>query len=109
MPYKSDAQRRFMHAQHPQIAKKWDAETRAQSKAKSIGAKAGVSKVYKTGSPVAHKNMTLDPTGYINREVNKGRKVQPSTRRSGMAKMSLKRAAQRRMAAQQRASVSRKG
>lgn len=24
MPYKSDAQRGFMHAQHPEIAKKWD-------------------------------------------------------------------------------------
>jgi len=27
MPYKSDAQRRFMHAQHPAIAKRWDAHT----------------------------------------------------------------------------------
>jgi len=27
MPYKSDAQRRFMHAQHPGIAKRWDAHT----------------------------------------------------------------------------------
>jgi len=24
MPYKSDAQRKFMHAAHPDIAKKWD-------------------------------------------------------------------------------------
>lgn len=24
MPYKSDAQRKFMHAQHPRIAAKWD-------------------------------------------------------------------------------------
>ena len=24
MPYKSDAQRRFMHAKHPAIAKRWD-------------------------------------------------------------------------------------
>lgn len=24
MPYKSDKQRRFMHAQHPEIAKRWD-------------------------------------------------------------------------------------
>lgn len=23
-PYKSDKQRKFMHAQHPEIAKKWD-------------------------------------------------------------------------------------
>ena len=26
MPYRSDAQRRFMHARHPEIAKRWDAE-----------------------------------------------------------------------------------
>lgn len=26
MPYKSDAQRRFMHARHPNIAKRWDKE-----------------------------------------------------------------------------------
>jgi len=24
MPYKSEKQRKFMHAKHPQIAKKWD-------------------------------------------------------------------------------------
>lgn len=24
MPYVSDAQRRFMHAKHPEIAKRWD-------------------------------------------------------------------------------------
>lgn len=53
-------------------------------------------KVYKTGSPVAHKNMKLNPTGYINREVNKGSLIQPSTSRSGIAAKSLQRAAQRR-------------
>lgn len=26
MPYKSSAQRKFMHARHPDIAKRWDAE-----------------------------------------------------------------------------------
>lgn len=26
MPYKSSAQRKFMHAKHPEIAKKWDKE-----------------------------------------------------------------------------------
>lgn len=26
MPYKSDAQRRFMHAKHPDIAARWDKE-----------------------------------------------------------------------------------
>lgn len=28
MPYKSDAQRRFMHAKHPEIAERWDREYR---------------------------------------------------------------------------------
>jgi len=26
MPYQSDAQRRFMHAKHPEIAARWDRE-----------------------------------------------------------------------------------
>lgn len=26
MPYKSEAQRKYMHAKHPEIAKRWDAE-----------------------------------------------------------------------------------
>jgi len=26
MPYKSKAQSRFLHSQHPEIAKKWDKE-----------------------------------------------------------------------------------
>lgn len=95
MPYKSDKQRRFLHAQHPEIAKKWDAEIRSKK-----GGKVG--KVYRTGTPVAHKNMTLNPTGYINREVNKGNKIQTSTRRSGLAKMGLRRAAQRRLASKER-------
>lgn len=30
MPYKSDAQRRFMHAKHPKIARKWDREEKVQ-------------------------------------------------------------------------------
>jgi hypothetical protein len=34
VPYKSDAQRRFMHAKHPEIASKWDAEIRAKKKHK---------------------------------------------------------------------------
>jgi len=32
MPYKSDKQRRFMHAKHPEIAARWDAEIRAKKK-----------------------------------------------------------------------------
>lgn len=27
MPYSSDKQRRYMHAVHPEIAKRWDKET----------------------------------------------------------------------------------
>jgi hypothetical protein len=27
MPYASDKQRRYMHAKHPKIAKRWDKET----------------------------------------------------------------------------------
>lgn len=96
MPYKSDAQRKFMHAQHPEIAKKWDDEIRSKK-----GGKVKVNKVYKTGTPVAHKNMTLDPTGYVNREVNKGTRTQkPSTRRAGVARLALQRAAERRAAIQ---------
>lgn len=37
MPYKSDAQRKFMHAKHPEIAKRWDKET--PKKGKSLPAK----------------------------------------------------------------------
>ena len=55
-----------------------------------------LTKTYRTGTPVAHKGMKLDPTGYINREVNKGSLMKPSTSRSGMAAKSLMRAAQRR-------------
>ncbi len=35
MPYKSDKQRRFMHAKHPEIAAQWDAEMKAKAGAKS--------------------------------------------------------------------------
>jgi hypothetical protein len=55
-----------------------------------------VHKVYKTGSPVAHKGGALNPTGYINREVNKGALIKPSNRRSRLATLGLQRAAQRR-------------
>jgi hypothetical protein len=30
MPFKSDAQRRFMYARHPEIAKRWSAEAKEQ-------------------------------------------------------------------------------
>lgn len=32
MPYASEAQRRFMHAQHPEIAERWDKEYPNQKK-----------------------------------------------------------------------------
>jgi len=34
MPYKSDKQRKYMHAVHPEIAKRWDAEIRKKNKKK---------------------------------------------------------------------------
>jgi len=34
MPYKSAKQRRYMHAKHPGIAKRWDAEARGKRKTK---------------------------------------------------------------------------
>jgi hypothetical protein len=67
-----------------------------------------MSNVYMTGSPVAHKNMKLNPTGYLNREVNKGKLAQPSTARSGLARLSLKRAAERRAQITARAPIQRK-
>lgn len=88
MPYKSKKQRAFMHIHHPEIAKRWDKETGG----KVIAPK----KVYGMGSPVAHKGMTLDPTGYINREVNKGKRTKTSTRRAGLARQAIQRAASRR-------------
>ena len=39
MPYKSDAQRRYMHAQHPEIAAKWDAEIRRKKKSAAVSKK----------------------------------------------------------------------
>lgn len=30
MPYKSEKQRRYMHAKHPKIAARWDAEAKAK-------------------------------------------------------------------------------
>jgi hypothetical protein len=98
MPYQSDKQRKFMHVAHPGIAKRWDAE---------LSGKPKMNKVYKTGSPVAHKNMMLDPTGYVNREANKGSRVQPSTQRSGAARLAIERAAQRRLSNRQKKAAQR--
>jgi hypothetical protein len=62
-----------------------------------------VGKIYgRSGRPVAHKGMALDPMGYVNREANKGTRAlkKPSTARAGLAKLSIQRAAQRRLAIQ---------
>jgi hypothetical protein len=61
-----------------------------------------VAKVYKTGSPVAQAGMRLNPTGYINREVNKGSLIKPSKSRSRLAAKSLQRAAERRQSNRKR-------
>lgn len=36
MPYQSDAQRRFMHAKHPDIAARWDEEIRRKRRKKAV-------------------------------------------------------------------------
>lgn len=35
MPFKSEKQRRWMHANHPDMAKRWEAEEKAKSKPKT--------------------------------------------------------------------------
>lgn len=40
MPYASDKQRRYMHARHPKIAARWDAEIRAKKAKNAKYAKA---------------------------------------------------------------------
>jgi hypothetical protein len=32
MPFKSEKQRRYLHANHPEIAKKWEKESRSKKK-----------------------------------------------------------------------------
>jgi hypothetical protein len=39
MPFKSEKQRKFMHAQHPDIAQKWEQETKAEKKAEKKATK----------------------------------------------------------------------
>ena len=41
MPYKSDKQRKFMHAKHPKIAARWDKEGGKVEKPKSKPKKKG--------------------------------------------------------------------
>jgi hypothetical protein len=39
MPFKSQKQRRFMHAKHPTIAKRWEREAKSGKKTKKTRAK----------------------------------------------------------------------
>lgn len=50
MPYKSERQRRFMHARHPEIAKRWDKEYGAKVERSAPKGHAGSSKAQR-GSP----------------------------------------------------------
>lgn len=36
MPYKSEAQRRYLHANHPEIAKRWDKEYGNEPRKKAL-------------------------------------------------------------------------
>ena len=56
MPYKSDKQRRYMHAKHPEIAARWDKETGGKVAARKPVKKAATKKVAaKKGNPFAEK------------------------------------------------------
>jgi len=39
MPYKSEKQRKFLHAKHPEIAKRWDKKYGSKIKPKGRGKK----------------------------------------------------------------------
>jgi hypothetical protein len=43
MPYKSDKQRRYMHAKHPGIAARWDKESKVKPAKKAAAKKAAPS------------------------------------------------------------------
>lgn len=48
MPFKSDAQRRFMYSQHPEIAKRWRKEAGPQTDLPARASK-GILAAYKRG------------------------------------------------------------
>jgi hypothetical protein len=48
VPYKSEKQRKFMHARHPEIAKRWDAEYGSKVQPKKRVAKKATPKRRKT-------------------------------------------------------------
>ena len=45
MPFKSEKQRRYLHAKHPKIAKRWEAEYGAKPKKKKKSGKKTATKV----------------------------------------------------------------
>jgi hypothetical protein len=52
MPYKSEKQRKYMHAKHPGIAARWDKETGG----KVVGAKKAAAKPIRKGEPSPAKS-----------------------------------------------------
>lgn len=44
MPFKSAKQRRYLHANHPKIAKRWEAEASVKTKKKKSGSKNKIKK-----------------------------------------------------------------
>lgn len=55
MPYKSDKQRRYMHAKHPEIAARWDRETGGKVEKKGAAAKKAAAKKKLAQKPIAKK------------------------------------------------------
>lgn len=65
MPYKSDAQRKYMHAQHPEIAAKWDEEIRSAKKKRVVKPldDEGLARAYKRQKHFTYTTSTLGLTG----------------------------------------------
>ncbi len=59
MPYKSDKQRRYMHAKHPEIAARWDKETGGKVAAKPAKKSAAKKAAGKKGNPFAERAKEL--------------------------------------------------
>ena len=76
MPFKSEAQRRFMYAQHPAIAKRWSAKTPKGKKLPERRTKIGAGVVhFKTASPLTAELLTGLTPERIQKEL---RKAQPA-------------------------------
>jgi len=75
MPYKSAKQMRFMHAQHPEIAKKWDKEQKASGKPFPKGKKHTMPLATKdTRESVDKGHKPADTEDQVNTRANKGDK-----------------------------------